>query len=301
MNRQLLTKTIILCLIGLMTGCNAPKATSFEIGDKQFLLNGEAFVIKAAEMHYTRIPRPYWEHRIKMSKALGMNSICLYIFWNIHEQEPGVFDFEGQNDVAEFCRMAQKEGMYVIIRPGPYVCAEWEMGGLPWWLLKKEGIALRSQDPYYLERVEIFMNEVGRQLAGLQINRGGNIIMVQVENEFGSYGTDKPYVEDIRDIVRAAGFTDVPLFQCDWNSNFQNNALDDLLWTINFGTGANIDNQFRELKRLRPNTPLMCSEFWSGWFDRWGSPHETRSAEELVKGMQEMLEKDISFSLYMTH
>ncbi|MDD3431539.1 MAG: beta-galactosidase, partial [Bacteroidales bacterium] len=215
----------------MMAGCTAPKASSFEIGDKQFLLDGEAFVIKAAEIHYTRIPRPYWEHRIKMSKALGMNSICLYIFWNIHEQQPGVFDFEGQNDVAEFCRLAQKEGMYVIVRPGPYVCAEWEMGGLPWWLLKKEGIALRSQDPYYLERVGIFMNEVGQQLADLQINRGGNIIMVQVENEFGSYGTDKPYIEDIRDIVRAAGFTDVPLFQCDWNSNFKNNALDDLLWT----------------------------------------------------------------------
>lgn len=301
MNKQLFTKTLVFCLIALMTGCAAPKPSSFEIGDKQFLLNGEPFVIKAAEMHYTRIPQPYWEHRIKMSKSLGMNTICLYVFWNIHEQEIGVFDFEGQNNVAEFCRLAQKEGMYVIVRPGPYVCAEWEMGGLPWWLLQKEGIALRSQDPYYMERVGIFMNEVGKHLADLQINRGGNIIMVQVENEFGSYGTDKPYVEDIRDIVRAAGFTDVPLFQCDWNTNFKNNALDDLLWTINFGTGANIDNQFRELQALRPNTPLMCSEFWSGWFDRWGSPHETRSAQDLVKGMREMLEKDISFSLYMTH
>lgn len=175
------------------------------------------------------------------------------------------------------------------------------MGGLPWWLLKKEDIKLREQDPYYMERVKLFMNEVGKQLADLQISKGGNIIMVQVENEYGSFGIDKPYIAAIRDMVKQAGFTGVPLFQCDWNSNFENNALDDLLWTVNFGTGANIDQQFERLKELRPNTPLMCSEFWSGWFDHWGAKHETRSAEELVKGMKEMLDRNISFSLYMTH
>ena len=116
---------------------------SFAVGDKSFMLNGKPFVVKAAEIHYPRIPRQYWEHRIKMCKALGMNTICIYIFWNIHEQKEGVFDFEGQNDVAAFCRLAQKNGMYVIVRPGPYVCAEWEMGGLPWWLLKKKDIRLR--------------------------------------------------------------------------------------------------------------------------------------------------------------
>lgn len=151
--------------------------------------------------------------------------------------------------------------MYVIVRPGPYVCAEWEMGGLPWWLLKKKDIKLREQDPYYMERVKLFMNEVGKQLTDLQISKGGNIIMVQVENEYGSFGIDKPYIAEIRDIVKQAGFTGVPLFQCDWNSNFENNALDDLLWTINFGTGANIDDQFKRLQELRPDIPLMCSEF----------------------------------------
>ena len=241
----------------------AQQFKTFEVGKKTFLLNGEPFIVKAAELHYTRIPQPYWEHRIKMCKALGMNTICLYVFWNIHEQEEGQFDFTGQNDIAAFCRLAQKHGMYVIVRPGPYVCAEWEMGGLPWWLLKKKDIALRTLDPYYMERVGIFMKKVGEQLVPLQITRGGNIIMVQVENEYGSYGTDKPYVSAIRDMVRGAGFTEVPLFQCDWSSNFTNNALDDLLWTVNFGTGANIDQQFKKLKELRPETPLMCSEFWS--------------------------------------
>lgn len=284
----------------LMTNCG-PKKGAFEVGQNTFLLNGQPFVVKAAEIHYPRIPKPYWEHRIQMCKALGMNTICLYIFWNIHEQEEGKFDFSGNNDVAEFCRLAQKHGMYVIVRPGPYVCAEWEMGGLPWWLLKKSDIGLRDNDPYFLERTRIFMNEVGKELADLQITKGGNIIMFQVENEYGAYGTNKEYVANIRDIVKEAGMNEVPLFQCDWSSNFEKNALDDLLWTINFGTGANIDKQFQRLKELRPETPLMCSEFWSGWFDHWGAKHETRSAQALVGGLKEMLDQNISFSLYMTH
>ena len=279
----------------------AQKGGTFTTGDKTFLLNGKPFVVKAAELHYPRIPRAYWEHRIKMCKALGMNTVCLYVFWNIHEQQEGKFDFTGNNDVAAFCRLAQKNGMYVIVRPGPYVCAEWEMGGLPWWLLKKKDIRLREQDPYFMQRVEIFEKEVGKQLAPLTIQNGGPIIMVQVENEYGSYGKDKPYVSAIRDIVRKSGFDKVSLFQCDWSSNFLNNGLDDLTWTMNFGTGANIDQQFKRLGEVRPNAPKMCSEFWSGWFDKWGARHETRPAKDMVEGMDEMLSKGISFSLYMTH
>jgi len=274
---------------------------TFTAGKGTFLLNGKPFVVKAAEIHYPRIPQPYWEHRIQMCKALGMNTICIYIFWNIHEQKEGVFDWSGNNNVAEFCRLAQKHGMYVIVRPGPYVCAEWEMGGLPWWLLKKKDIRLREQDPYFMERVKIFEQEVGKQLAPLTIQNGGPIIMVQVENEYGSYGKDKPYVSEIRDCLRSVGFDKVTLFQCDWSSNFLNNGLDDLVWTMNFGTGANIDDQFRKLKEVRPDAPLMCSEFWSGWFDKWGGKHETRNSKAMVSGLQEMLDKNISFSLYMTH
>ena len=310
----------------------ANKPGTFTTGDKTFLLNGQPFVVKAAEVHYPRIPRPYWEHRIQMCKALGMNTLCLYVFWNIHEQREGQFDFTGNNDVAEFCRLAQKNGMYVIVRPGPYVCAEWEMGGLPWWLLKKKDIRLRERDPYFMERVKIFEEKVGEQLKGLTIQNGGPIIMIQVENEYGSYGEDKPYVSEIRDCLREIykaptaptappsapeGATNAQqqsneapsgavggaplLFQCDWSSNFEKNGLDDLTWTMNFGTGANIDQQFRRLGELRPNAPKMCSEFWSGWFDKWGARHETRPAKDMVEGMDEMLSKGISFSLYMTH
>lgn len=279
----------------------ARKGGTFTVGDKTFLLNGKPFVVKAAELHYPRIPRPYWEHRIKMCKALGMNTVCLYVFWNIHEQQEGKFDFTGNNDVAEFCRLAQRNGLYVIVRPGPYVCAEWEMGGLPWWLLKKKDIRLREPDPYFMERVKLFERKVGEQLASLTIQNGGPIIMVQVENEYGSYGENKAYVSAIRDIVRQSGFDKVTLFQCDWASNFEKNGLDDLVWTMNFGTGADIDQQFQRLGELRPNAPQMCSEFWSGWFDKWGARHETRPAKAMVEGIDEMLSKGISFSLYMTH
>ena len=276
-------------------------AQTFKVGQKTFLLDGQPFVVKAAEMHYPRIPRPYWEHRIQMCKALGMNTICIYVFWNIHEQREGEFDFTDNNDVAAFCRLAQKNGMYVIVRPGPYVCAEWEMGGLPWWLLKKKDIRLREQDPYFMERVKLFEQKVGEQLAPLTIQNDGPIIMIQVENEYGSYGEDKPYISDIRDCLRSIYGSELTLFQCDWSSNFEKNGLDDLVWTMNFGTGANIDQQFRRLGELRPNAPKMCSEFWSGWFDKWGAQHETRPAKDMVEGMDEMLSKGISFSLYMTH
>ncbi len=289
----------------------ATKPGSFRVGEKTFLLNDKPFVVKAAEVHYPRIPREYWGQRIKMCKALGMNTLCIYIFWNAHEQQQDVFDFTGNNDIRAFVQLAQKNGMWVIVRPGPYVCAEWEMGGLPWWLLKKKDIRLREQDPFFMERLEIFEQKVAGQLADLTIDKGGPIIMVQVENEYGSYGEDKPYISAVRDIIRktwgsrggageGAGLG-IPLFQCDWSSNFTKNGLDDLTWTMNFGTGANIDQEFRKLGELRPNSPKMCSEFWSGWFDKWGGRHETRGAEAMVDGISQMLDRGISFSLYMTH
>ncbi len=300
--RKIITLLSLMAALLVATPSFAQKAKgTFEAGNGTFLLNGKPFVVKAAEIHYPRIPKPYWEHRIKMCKALGMNTVCIYIFWNIHEQREGEFDFTGNNDVAEFCRLAQKNGMYVIVRPGPYVCAEWEMGGLPWWLLKKKDIRLRERDPYFMERVKMFEQKVGEQLAGLTIQNGGPIIMVQVENEYGSYGEDKPYVSEIRDCLRGIYGSELALFQCDWSSNFEKNGLDDLTWTMNFGTGANINDQFRRLGELRPNAPKMCSEFWSGWFDKWGARHETRPAKDMVDGMDEMLSKGISFSLYMTH
>ena len=301
-------KPLIVISVAFLTSILTVKAEvshsgkeSFTVGKGNFLLNGEPFIIKAAELHYPRIPKEYWDHRIKMSKALGMNTICLYVFWNIHEQKEGEFDFTGQNDLRKFIELCAENDMKVILRPGPYVCAEWEMGGLPWWLLKNKDIKLREDDPLFMQRVEEFQKAVSNEVGDLTIQNGGPIIMVQVENEYGAYGENKAYVGKIRDILRKYFGDEVVMFQCDWNSNFTLNGLDDLVWTMNFGTGADIDSQFAELKSLRPDSPLMCSEFWSGWFDKWGAAHETRPATDMIAGIDEMLSKDISFSLYMTH
>ena len=293
-----------LCLLS-MVSCGSNKTQydtkTFEIGEGAFLRNGEPFVIKAAELHYPRIPKEYWDQRIKLSKALGMNTVCLYTFWNVHEPEEGKFDFTGQNDIRGFIELCKENGLNVILRPGPYVCAEWEMGGLPWWLLKKKDIQLRDNDPYFLERVNEFQKALAKEVGDLTLANGGPVIMIQVENEYGSYGENKEYVSNIRDMLRKNFGENVLMFQCDWSSNFTLNGLDDLVWTMNFGTGADVEDQFAELKRLRPQSPLMCSEFWSGWFDKWGAAHETRPADEMIKGIDDMLSRGISFSLYMTH
>ena len=155
-----MTRILLLLLTAILLFGSCGESTkngSFAPGDKTFLLNGKPFLVKAAEIHYSRIPKEYWENRIQMCKALGMNTLCIYIFWNYHEMEEGKFDFSGNKDIAEFCRLAQKNGMYIIVRPGPYVCAEWEMGGLPWWLLKNDSISLRTLDADYMNHVVNFM------------------------------------------------------------------------------------------------------------------------------------------------
>jgi len=283
----------IFCFLGQASGQQIKG--NFSVGDNQFLLNGSPFVIRAAELHYSRIPKEYWEQRIQLCKAMGMNTVCIYLFWNIHEQKQDVFDFKGQNDVAEFVRLIQKNGMYCIVRPGPYVCAEWDMGGLPWWLLKKRDIELRSlNDRFFIDRTSKFLKEAGKQLAPLQIQNGGNIIMVQVENEYATFGSDQRYMETIRDAVRAAGFDKVQLFRCDWSSNFNNYKLDGVATTLNFGAGSNVDNEFKEFSQVYPTAPLMCSEYWTGWFDHWGRPHETRSIDSFIGSLKDMMDRKVS-------
>lgn len=274
---------------------------TFEAGKGTFLLDGKPYLLKSAELHYPRIPREYWENRIQLCRALGMNTVCLCVFWNVHEDTPGEFDFTGNNDLRHFIELCGANGMNVILRPGPYVCAEWDMGGLPWWLLKDRDMRMREDDPAFMERVALFEEAVAREVADLTVDKGGPIIMVQVENEYGAYDVNKKYVGEIRDMLRDLYGEGVMLFQCDWASTFLNNGLDDTLWAMNFGTGANIDAQFAPLKKERPDSPLFCSEFWSGLFDRWGANHETRRADVMIAGIDEMLSKGISFSLYMTH
>ena len=177
---------IILLFLLPTAGRAQQQASSFAIGETHFLLNGKPFLIRCGEMHFARIPKAYWRHRLQMARAMGLNAVCAYLFWNLHEKEKDQFSWEGQADAAAFCRMAQEEGLKVILRPGPYACAEWDLGGFPWWLLKDKEIKLRTRYPYYLERCKKYLQEVGRVLAPLQINRGGPIIMVQLDNEYGS-------------------------------------------------------------------------------------------------------------------
>lgn len=299
--KQVILSLMLMLSISSYAASSSPQRHTFTIGDKAFLLDGKPFVIKAAEIHYLRIPQEYWEHRIKMCKALGMNTLCAYVFWNAHEQQEGIYNFEGNRDLARFVTLCQKHGMWVILRPGPYSCAEWEMGGLPWWLLKHQDIKLRSTDPRFMKAAARFERKVSEVLEPYKLKNGGNIILVQVENEFGSYGTDKTYMAAMRDSLRSVGWADTEMFQCDWSSNFMNNALDDLTWTLNFGTNADVLKQFEKMRQMRPNTPLMCSEYWSGWFDGWGQKHQTRPSEAMVNGIGTMLSNGISFSLYMTH
>ena len=175
--------------IGLLPGRH-----SFALGDSVFLLDGKPFQIISGEMHYTRVPREAWRARMKMAKAMGLNTIGTYVFWNVHEPQKGIFDFRGNNDIGAFVKIAQEEGLWVILRPSPYVCAEWEFGGYPYWLQNEKGLVVRSKEAKYLHEYQEYIRKVGKQLAPLQVNHGGNILMVQIENEYGSYGNDKEYL-----------------------------------------------------------------------------------------------------------
>lgn len=296
--------SLLLVLLISIDFANAQNQTpgNFTAGNKEFLLNGKPFIIRAGEIHYSRIPKVYWEHRIKLAKAMGMNTICIYLFWNFHEQQQDTFDFTGDKDVAEFVRLIQKNGMYCILRPGPYVCAEWDMGGLPWWLLKKKDLKVRTlSDPFFMERTKIYLKEAAKHLAPLQIQNGGPIIMVQVENEYASWGDEQKYMETMRDNLRESGFDKAQLLRCDWSSNFHRYKLERAVTALNFGAGSNVDDQFRKFKETNPNSPLMCGEYWTGWFDVWGRPHETRNVNSFIGSLKDMMDRKISFSLYMAH
>lgn len=271
---------------------------TFAIGKSDFLLDNEPFVIRCGEMHFARIPREYWAHRLKMARAMGLNTVCAYLFWNYHEQQEGKFTWDGMADAAEFCRLAQKEGLLVILRPGPYACAEWDMGGLPWWLLRYKDIKVRTQDPVFMAKSRTFLEQVGRQLAPLQITKGGPIVLVQVENEYGFYGNDRDYLGRIRDILKEVGF-DVPLFTCDAASEIKKTFRDDIFCAVNFG--SNPESCFKTLREVRPEGPLMCSEFYPGWFDSWGRSHHLGNGANILKDLDYMLKNRASFSVYMAH
>lgn len=274
------------------------KPHQLEIGDNDFLLDGRPLQIRCGEIHFARVPREYWRHRLKLCKAMGLNAVCAYLFWNYHEWEQGQYDWSGQRDVAEFCRMAQEEGLWMILRPGPYACAEWEMGGLPWWLLKHDDIRMRSRDERFIEAARGWLKEVGRVLGPMQVSEGGPILLVQVENEYGFYGSDAAYMGEVRQALLDAGF-DVPLFACNPVWNLRNGLRKDLFNVVNFGN--NPEAGFKALREVQPTGPLMCGEFYPGWFDTWGMPHHLGNTERYLQDLEYMLSHNTSFSIYMAH
>ena len=277
--------------------------TRFKIED-DFYLDGKPFKILSGAIHYFRIPEEDWYHSLYNLKALGFNTVETYVAWNLHEPTEGNFNFEGNLDIEKFLQTAQDLGLYAIVRPSPFICAEWEFGGLPAWLLNKD-MRIRSSDPAFIEMVGRYYDHLLPRLVSRLLDNGGNILMMQVENEYGSYGEDKTYLREIRRLMEERSVT-CPLFTSDgpWRATLKAGTLieDDLFVTGNFGSKANFNfSQMQEFfDEYGKKWPLMCMEFWDGWFNRWKEPVITREPEELAEAVHEVLEQG-SINLYMFH
>ena len=274
----------------------------FSIEGEHFLLDGKPLIIRSGEMHYPRVPAEHWRDRFRKAKAMGLNAITTYVFWNLHEKQPGKFDFTGNLDVARFAKIAQEEGLLLIVRPGPYICTELDFGGIPSWLLRDKDMQVRTKDPRFLAASERYMKEVGKRLVPLEIHRGGNIIMIQVENEYGSFGDDHVYMDAVKKSIVDAGFT-VPLFTSDGPGEnlLKGGTLPGVASVVNFSANDDIAKQFESFAKFRTGVPKMVGEYWVGWFDHWGEKHHTVNAEVGAKGIDYMLANGISFNLYMFH
>ena len=268
--------------------------------EKNFLMDGEPYTILSGAMHYFRIPREYWYDRLLKLKECGLNTVETYTCWNLHEPREGEFDFSGMLDVEAYIKIAGELGLNVILRPGPYICAEWEFGGLPAWLLSYENIALRCNDERFVSMVRRYYTELFRRLTPHLCTNGGNIIMVQIENEYGSYGNDKDYLRALVDIYRTCG-VDCVLFTCDGPTLYMLNggSLPEYLCAANFGSRS--AENFVMLRKFRPNQPSLCSEFWCGWFDHWYEEHHTRETQDKVDAIRDVIDSGASLNIYMFH
>jgi beta-galactosidase len=284
--------------LGLASPARAASTPPITIEGDHFVRAGKPYQIIAGSMHFQRIPREYWHDRLLKARAMGLNTITSYVFWNAIEARPGQFDFSGRNDVAAFVRMAQEEGLNVILRPGPYVCAEWEAGGLPAWLFADPSLHVRTQDPRFLKAVEAYFQQLGQQVAPLMAAQGGPIVAVQVENEYGSFGNDRVYMEQIHQALARAGLGTALMFTSDGSDELVNDALPGVLAVVNFAPGE-ARSAFGKLAAFRPGQPLMAGEYWAGWFDQWGSKHASTDGAAQAKELAWMLGQGYSVNLYM--
>ncbi|HNS50190.1 MAG TPA: beta-galactosidase [Anaerolineae bacterium] len=273
---------------------------TFTTDAEHFLLDGQPYRVLSGAMHYFRVPPAAWRDRLRKLRAMGLNTVETYVAWNLHEPEPGCFCFDGALDLVAYLRAAAEEGLFAIVRPGPYICSEWEFGGLPAWLLRDPAMRLRCSYPPYLAAVDRYLDALLPLLEPLQVTRGGPILAMQVENEYGSYGNDQGYLQHLADGMGARGI-DVLLFMSDGPTDvtLRDGAVPGLLKTVNFARG--VQEAFAKLREHQPEGPILCTEFWDGWFDHWGGEHQARPADETAATLDEMLAAGASVSFYMAH
>lgn len=299
--RNYLSFLFVFLLVSVITvqGQKVKKHT-FKLGTTEFILDGQAFQIISGEMHPARIPYEYWRHRIEMAKSMGCNTISVYIFWNFHETEDGVFDFTtGNHNVVEFIKNVQDAGMWLIIRPGPYVCAEWDLGGIPPYLLKNKDIKFRSLDPVYMKAAERYMGQLAEQIRPYLITKGGPILMLQIENEFGSYGDDKNYLQKLKDIWISLGI-DIPTFTADGASEkmLKAGTLPGSVVGLDSGTSA---EDFALAAKINPGVPVFSSETYPGWLTHWGEKWAKPDTADLIKEVRFLMDNKKSFNFYVIH
>ncbi len=275
--------------------------SEFSFKGNDFYLDGEKFVVISGAMHYFRIPKEYWHDRLLKLKECGFNTVETYVCWNLHEPVmDGEFCFDGMLDIVSYIETAKALGLYVILRPGPFICAEWEFGGFPGWLRNVPGIQLRCFNAPYLGRVKRYLTELFSRVSPYFIGNGGNIIMVQLENEYGSYGDDKEYLNALLDMYKELGVNAL-IYTADGTNTFMlgGGTVEGVPAVANFG--SRVHQNFENLRAFRPGQPTMCGEFWVGWFDHWYEQHHVRGAEEVASLFREMMDEGASVNFYMFH
>lgn len=288
------------CLLLIFCSATAQQQHRFTFDKTNFMLDGKPLQIISGEMHPARIPREYWRHRIQMAKAMGCNTIAAYIFWNYHEQQEGVFDFKsGNKNIAEFIRICQQEGMWVIVRPGPYVCAEWDFGGLPTYLLKIPDIKIRCMDSRYIAAVSRYIKNVSKELKPLLCSNGGPVLLTQIENEYGSYGNDKEYLRTLKKLWMQNGITG-PFYTADGPTAYMLDAGTVPGAAIGLDSGGS-DDDFAVAAKHDPGVPVFSSETYPGWLTHWKESWQRPDTSSLKKEVEYLLQHGRSFNLYVVH
>ncbi|GDY52453.1 hypothetical protein SVIO_030760 [Streptomyces violaceusniger] len=278
-------------------------AAALTLSDDGFLLHGEPFRILSGALHYFRTHPDQWADRLRKARLLGLNTVETYVPWNLHQPAPGTLDLDGLLDLPRFLELAHAEGLRVLLRPGPYICAEWEGGGLPSWLTAQPGLRPRSRDPRFTAAVDAYLDLLLPPLAPHMAARGGPVIAVQVENEYGAYGDDTAYLAHLADALRTRGVEEL-LFTCDQANTSDKAKLTagSLPGVLSTGTfGGRVEESLEVLRAHQESGPLMCAEFWIGWFDHWGEPHHVRSADDAAAALDTLLSAGASVNIYMFH